>query len=191
MRGARIETRILGRTGHSSTVVTLGMAGFGDVSQDTADETIQLALDHGVNHVNVAPGYGEAMERLAPWMHKIRGRVLGAKTHERAEDGAWRNIHECMERLGVDSFDLFQLHGVCTLEDLDAVTASDGALRSLVRMREQGLTRWIGITGHGAEAPRTHLEALRRFDFDTVMFPVNSSIYRKRRLPRRRRKAAE
>ena len=174
-----MEMRILGRTGHSSTVVTLGMAGFGDVSQDTADESIQLALDHGVNHVDVAPGYGEAMERLAPWMHRIRGRMfLGAKTHIRDENGAWRNIHECMERLGVDSFDLFQLHGVCTLEDLDGVTASDGALQSLVRMRDQGLTRWIGITGDGPEAPRTHLEALRRFDFDTVMFPVNSSIYR-------------
>ncbi len=174
-----MQKRELGRTGHQSTVVTLGMAGLGRVPQDTADEAIQLALDHGVNHIDIAPSYGEAMERLAPWMPKIRsGIFLGAKTGKPTKDEAWQNIRECMARLGVESFDLFQLHAVGTLEKLDAVTASDGALQALVELRDQGLTRWIGITGHGPEAPGTHLEALRRFDFDTIMFPVNASIYR-------------
>ena len=147
--------------------------------QEQADRLIELALDHGVNHIDVAPGYGQAMERLSPWMPRIRDQVfLGAKTGVRDRDGARESIHSCMSRLGVDGFDLFQLHGVSTMEELDEVTRPGGALEAIVEARDQGITKWIGITGHGPEAPRVHLEALRRFDFDTVMFPVSASIWR-------------
>lgn len=174
-----MEKRVLGRTGHASTVITLGMFGFGAISQEVADRTLKLILDHGINHIDIAPSYGEAMERLAPWMPTIRKKMfLGCKTNKRTEEEAWINIHESMDRLGVDSFDLFQLHGVCTIRDLDEVTDSKGALGALIKMREQGLTRWIGITGHGPDAPNTHREALNRFDFDTVMFPLNASMFR-------------
>ncbi len=174
-----MEKRRLGRTGHESTVVTFGTAGIGRVTQAEADTAVRHILDHGVNHIDIAPSYGEAMERLAPWMPKLRPQVfLGAKTRMRTRSDAWENIQSCMNRLQVESFDLFQLHSVGTMADLDAVTASGGALEALVELRERGLTRWLGITGHGPDAPRTHLEALCRFDFDTVMFPLNATLYR-------------
>ena len=174
-----MEKRRLGRTGHESTVVTFGTAGIGRASQEVADRAVEQILEHGVNHIDIAPTYGEAMERMAPWMPKLRDSMfLGAKTRERTRELAWANIESCMSRLGVESFDLFQLHSVGTMEDLDKVTGSGGALEALVELRERGLTRWVGITGHGPDAPRVHLEALRRFDFDTVMFPLNATLYR-------------
>ena len=174
-----MEKRRLGRTGHESTVVTFGAFSVGSASQSEADRTIELVLGHGVNHIDVAPRYGDAMERLAPWMPRLREQVfLGAKTGERTRDKAWENIRDCMRRLNVESFDLFQLHAVITMEQLDEVTRPGGALEALVEMRDQGLTTWIGITGHGPDVPRVHLEALRRFDFDTIMFPVSAAMYR-------------
>jgi aryl-alcohol dehydrogenase-like predicted oxidoreductase len=181
-----METRRLGRTEHMSSVVTFGAICVGrGVSQKAADTAIQSAIDHGVNHIDVAPGYGQAMERLANSMQTIRGEIfLGAKTGERAHGDAWKSIRSCQERLGVETFDLFQLHGVSTMEHLDAVTAREGALQALIEMRKHGLTRFIGITGHGPEAPQVHREALRRFDFDTIMFPVSPAIFRNQRYRR-------
>ena len=174
-----MEKRRLGRTGHHSTVVTFGGASIKNVGQEVADEAVELALAHGVNHLDIAPTYGQAMERMAPWMPKIRENIfLGAKTTRRTKEAAWDDIRSCMSRLGVDSFDLFQLHSVGSMEDLDRVTAPGGALEALTEMRDQGLTRWIGITGHGPEVPRVQFEALGRYDFDTIMFPVTASIYR-------------
>ena len=171
--------RTLGRTGHESTVVCFGTAGIGGVDQDTADRAVEAILEHGVNHIDIAPSYGEAMERMNPWMSKIRDKVfLGAKTGERTKTEAWEEIHDCRRRLGVDSFDLFQLHAVTTMEELDKTTSKGGALEALVEMRDQGLTKWIGITGHGPETPRVQIEALGRFDFDTIMFPICPAIFR-------------
>ena len=186
-----MERRRLGRTLHESTIVTFGAGGVGrqNVNQEVADEAVELILKHGVNHMDIAPSYGQAMERMAPWMPRIRDKVfLGSKTAERTKTEAWENIRRCLRRLGVDSFDLFQLHAVTSMEELDAVTGSGGALEALLEMRDQGLTKWIGITGHGPEVPRVQLEALRRFDFDTIMFPVSASIYRN---PDYRRDAAK
>ena len=174
-----MEKRRLGRTEHHSTVVTIGTAGLGRVTQEVADRGVELMLKHGVNHVDIAPTYGEAMERMAPWMSRIRDSVfLGSKTRARTKPEAWENIRSIMTRLGVESFDLFQLHSVGIMDDLNAVTGPGGALEALVEMKEQGLTRFIGITGHGPDVPNVHLEALRRFDFDTIMFPVSAAIYR-------------
>ena len=174
-----MEKRKLGRTGHLSSVVTFGTAGIGRVSQADADTAVERILAHGVNHIDIAPSYGEAMERLAPWMPKIRAEMfLGAKTRERTRAAAQDNIASCMNRLGVEEFDLFQLHSVGAMADLDAVTRTGGALEALVDLRERGLTKWIGITGHGPEVPRVQLEALNRFDFDTIMFPLNATLYR-------------
>jgi len=174
-----MEKRRLGRTEHHSTVVTIGTAGLGKVTQEVADSSVELMLQHGVNHVDIAPTYGEAMERMAPWINKIRGDVfLGSKTRARTKSEAWDNIHSIMDRLGVESFDLFQLHSVGLMEDLNTVTGPGGALEALVELKEQGLTRFIGITGHGPEVTKVHLEALRRFDFDTIMFPVSASIFK-------------
>ncbi len=173
-----MERRRLGRTGHMSTVVTFGAAGIGRVDQETADRAIETALGHGVNHVDVAPRYGEAELRLRPWMPRIRGRIfLGCKTGERARDAAAAELSRSLERLGTDRLDLYQLHAVGKLHELDQCTAPGGALEALIAARAQGLVRWLGITGHTHDAPRTHLEALRRFDFDTVMFPLNFVLW--------------
>ncbi len=175
-----METRRLGRTEHMSSVVTFGAFAVGRrVDQSEADAAVDLVLSRGVNHIDVAPSYGQAMERLAPSMPAIRDQVfIGAKTAERSYKDAWESIRSCQQRLGIEVFDLFQLHSVSTFEDLDAATGEDGALQALIEMRERGLTRFLGITGHGPDAPRVHLEALRRFDFDTIMFPVSPAIYR-------------
>jgi aryl-alcohol dehydrogenase-like predicted oxidoreductase len=173
-----MDKRRLGRTGHMSSVVTFGAAGIGRVQQDVADRAIALALAHGVNHIDVAPRYGDAELRLKPWIPKIRKDVfLGCKTIERTREAAKAELHRSLERLGTDRLDLYQLHSVGKLGDLDACTAKGGALEALVEAREEGLARWLGITGHTHDAPRTHLEALRRFDFDTVMFPLNFVLW--------------
>ena len=174
-----MEKRRLGRTGHRSTVVTFGAYSIGYVDQDEADRAVRLVLDHGVNHVDIAPSYAESMERIAPWMPEIRDRVfLGSKTRFRTRDEAWRDAESIMRRMNVERFDLFQLHSVATVEELDMATAPRGALEALVEMREQGVTEWLGITGHGPSVPRTILESLGRFDFDTVMFPLNPATVR-------------
>ena len=174
-----MQKRTLGRTGHQSTVVAFGALSVGYVDQDEADRAIQLVLDHGVNHVDIAPTYGHSMERMAPWMPEIRNRVfLGSKTRFHTRDEAWRDVESIMQRLNVETFDLFQLHSIVNMDELDSVTATDGALETLVEMREQGLTKWLGITGHGTHAPSTFLEGLRRFDFDTVMFPLSPAMAR-------------
>jgi len=148
------------------------------VPQEVADRAIAEALAHGVNHIDVAPRYGEAELRLKPWMPKIRKDVfLGCKTNERTREAAKAELGLSLERLGTDRLDLYQLHSVGKLADLDACTAKGGALEALVEAREKGLTRWLGITGHTHDAPSTHLEALRRFDFDTVMFPLNFVLW--------------
>ncbi len=176
-----MQKRRLGRTDHQSTVVTFGAYAIGYVDQDEADRAMQLVLDYGVNHVDIAPSYGHSMERIAPWMPEIRDRIfLGAKTNRRPRDEAWRDVESIIKRMNIEKFDLFQLHSVGDLEELDRATAPGGALETLVEMREQGLTKWIGITGHGPQVPSTIIEALNRFDFDTVMFPLNPSIARNR-----------
>jgi len=174
-----MEKRRLGKTNHNSTVVTFGAYSIGKLTQDRADNVIQKCLDYGVNHIDIAPGYADSMERVAPWMPELRDHMfLGSKTPMRTRDEAWQNIEDIMTRMNVDSFDLFQLHAVIDIETLDQVTSSNGALKALVEMKEQGLTKWLGITGHGPTVPKTHIEALNRFDFDTVMFPVNASMYK-------------
>ena len=173
--------RTLGRTNHDSTVVTFGAFSLGYVDQDTADDAMQLVLDHGINHVDIAPGYGHAMERIAHWVPELQQRdiFIGAKTPKRTRDEAWADVDSIMsERMKIDRFDLFQLHSVGTMEELDAAMAPGGALETLIEMREQGLTDWLGVTGHGPDAPATFVEALRRFDFDTVMFPLNPASAR-------------
>jgi aryl-alcohol dehydrogenase-like predicted oxidoreductase len=173
-----MERRRLGRAGQMSTVVAFGAAGIGRVDQDVADRAIQLALDHGVNHLDVAPRYGDAELRLKPWMPRIRDRIfLGCKTAQRTRDAAKAELHRSLERLGTDRFDLYQLHAVGKLSELDECTAKGGALEALLEARQEGLVRWLGITGHTHDAPATHLEALRRFEFDTVMFPLNFVLW--------------
>ena len=169
-----METRRFGRTGHMSTIAIFGAAAFWEISQQNADKVLEQVIEAGVNHIDVAPSYGQAEERIGPWMPRERNRFfLGCKTTERTKDGAWSELQRSLKRLQTETFDLYQLHAITTMEELDAVTMKGGALEAFVEARERGLTRFIGITGHGADAPQIYLEALRRFDFDSVLFPLN------------------
>jgi aryl-alcohol dehydrogenase-like predicted oxidoreductase len=169
-----MDRRRLGRTGHESTVAIFGAAAFYRVAQATADQAMEHVLAFGVNHIDVAPSYGQAEERLGPWLERERGRFfLGCKTQERTRAGAAAELHRSLQRLRVDVLDLYQLHAVTTVEELDRVTAPGGALEAVLAARDEGLTRFVGITSHGVDAPGVLLEALRRFDFDTVLFPLN------------------
>lgn len=173
-----MERRRLGRTGHDSSVLIYGAAALAEVDQDTADASLDEALAAGVNHFDVARDYGEAEVRMAPWLREHRGEIfLATKTGQRDAEAAWRGIHESLERLGVDSVDLLQLHAVGDLEELDKATAPDGALKAAVRAQEEGLVTHIGITGHSHSAPGTHLEALRRHPFATVLTPLNPAVW--------------
>jgi aryl-alcohol dehydrogenase-like predicted oxidoreductase len=169
-----METRIFGRTGHASTVAIFGGAALGSLNQEKSDAVMELIISHGINHIDVAPGYGDAELRIGPWMPRVRDQFfLGCKTTERTREGAAAELRRSLERLQTDRFDLHQLHGITSIEDLDKVTSTGGALEALIEAREEGLTDYIGITGHGVDAPKVFLEALRRFDFDTVLFPIN------------------
>ncbi len=173
-----METRRFGRTGHSSTVAIFGAFAFARVDQPTADAAMERVIGAGVNHIDVAPSYGVAEQRLAPWMARERARFyLGCKTLERGRVGAAAELRQSLERLGIDHFDLYQIHAVTTYAALDEVTRPGGALEALVEARDAGLTRHLGITGHGIDTPAIFLEALRRFDFDSVLFPLNFVQY--------------
>lgn len=169
-----METRRFGRTGHHSTVAIFGAAAFWEIKQEDADRVMEMVIEAGVNHIDVAPSYGQAEVRVGPWIKHERGRFfLGCKTMERSREGAWSELHRSLERLYTDAFDLYQCHAVNTMEQLDALFEKDGVMEAMVQAREQGLTKFLGITGHGADVPRIFMEALRRFDFDTVLFPLN------------------
>ena len=169
-----MQQRSLGRLGHQSSVLIYGAAALAEVDQDVADASIQLALDAGVNHFDVAASYGDAELRLGPWMPDLRDRVfLATKTGLRDREAAWAQINRSLERLQTDHVDLIQVHAVGDLAELDLVTRPGGSLEAVVRAREEGLAGAVGITGHGHQAPATHLEALQRFPFDTVLSPLN------------------
>ncbi len=174
-----MEYRRLGRLGHESSVLVYGAAALSTVDQDTADRSVQEALDAGINHFDVAASYGDAELRLGPWIPRIRDRIfLASKTGDRTADEAWASINRSLERLQTDRLDLIQLHAVGDLEELDKVTGPGGALEAAVRAEEEGLVGAVGITGHGTEAAATHLEGLRRYPFATVLTPLNPVLWR-------------
>jgi predicted aldo/keto reductase-like oxidoreductase len=173
-----MEKRRFGRTGHMSTIVIFGSFAVGQIPQKEADAVMELLLEHGVNHIDVAPSYYDAELRLGPWLERHRDRFfLGCKTQLRERNEAHDELHRSLERLRVDSFDLYQLHAVTTMEELEQCFAPGGSLEAIVEAREQGLTRYIGITSHGMLAPRVQIAALERFDFDSLLFPLNFKMW--------------
>jgi len=169
-----IATLAFGRTGHESTRTIFGAAALARVTQDEADRTLDLLERHGVNHIDVAASYGDAELRLAPWLKTHRDRVfLATKTGERTYDAATRQIHLSLQRMGVEWIDLIQLHSLADPIEWDIALSPRGALEACVEAREQGLVRYIGVTGHGTQIAATHLRSLERFDFDSVLLPYS------------------
>lgn len=173
-----MKKRRFGRTNHMSTLAVFGAVSLGRLDQSMADKVVQQVIDAGVNHIDIAPSYGEAELRLGPWMPRIRDDFfLGCKTTQRSKESAMQEAHQSLERLQVDTFNLYQLHAITNMDELDAVTAKGGALQAAIELREEGLTDFIGITGHGMETPSLFIEALSRFDFDSVLFPINATLF--------------
>jgi aryl-alcohol dehydrogenase-like predicted oxidoreductase len=169
-----IETAEFGRTGHDSTRVIFGAAALAAVSQSVADQTLDVILEHGINHIDVAASYGEAEVRLRPLLQREPDRFfLATKTGERTATGAREELHRSLDRLGVDHVDLWQLHSLADPIEWDIALSPDGALEAALAAREEGLVRWIGVTGHGTQIAASHRRSLERFDFDSVLLPYN------------------
>jgi len=169
-----IERRQFGRTGHQSTVTLFGAAALARASQAEADRTLELLLRHGVNHIDTAARYGDSELRIGPWMARHRRDFfLATKTGQRTAREAREDIHRSLERLRVDHVDLIQLHSLWHPDDWEQAMGPGGALEAVVEARAQGLTRFIGVTGHGWTIAAMHRRSLARFDFDSVLLPYN------------------
>jgi aryl-alcohol dehydrogenase-like predicted oxidoreductase len=163
-----------GSTGHESTRTIFGAAALGSVTQDVADRTLHLLVERGVNHIDTAASYGDSELRLAPWLAKNRdGVFLATKTGKRDRKGAREEIRRSLDRLGVDRVDLLQLHNLVDVIEWETALREGGALEAAVEAREEGLVRFIGVTGHGLTVPAMHRRSLERFPFDSVLLPYS------------------
>ena len=169
-----IEKMPFGKTGHQSSRAIFGSVSLGGVSQTEADRALDLLWEFGVNHIDTAPKYGEAELRLGPWMKKYRDQFfLATKTNERTYQDAKDQFQRSLERLQVDSVDLLQFHNLTDVVEREIILGPGGAIEFLVEAKEKGLTKNIGITGHGLDTPRFHMQTLERFAFDSVLLPSN------------------
>jgi aryl-alcohol dehydrogenase-like predicted oxidoreductase len=167
-----LPTHPFGRTGHESTRVLFGAAALHSATQEQADRALDALLAAGVNHIDTAASYGDSELRIGPWMREHRGRFfLATKTGERTHAGARDQIRRSLERLRVDRVDLIQLHNLVKEEEWALALSEDGALRACVEAREEGLVRFIGVTGHGTRVASMHARSLDRFAFDAVLLP--------------------
>ncbi len=172
-----LPTLPFGRTGHQSTRVLFGAAALGGMRQEKADAVLEQLLLAGVNHLDTAASYGEAELRIGPWMREHRGDFfLATKTGERTAAGARESLHRSLERMRVDAVDLIQLHNLVDPADWETALGPDGAAEALVEARDQGLVRFLGVTGHRWNAATMHLRSLDRFPFDSVLFPYSYTM---------------
>jgi aryl-alcohol dehydrogenase-like predicted oxidoreductase len=169
-----IERRPFGRTGHSSTVTLFGAAALARATQADADRALDVLLRYGVNHIDTAARYGDSELRIGPWMARHRKDFfLATKTGSRTAAEAREDIHRSLERLRIDQIDMIQLHALWHPDDWDQAMGPGGALEAVVRAKEEGLVRFIGVTGHGWTIPAMHRRSLARFDFDSILMPYN------------------
>ena len=174
-----IATAPFGRTGHESSRAIFGAAALGNVSQADADRTFELLLAHGVNHIDTAASYGDSELRVAPWLRREPGRFFVAtKTGDREYKAAKESILRSLERLGVDHVDLIQLHNLVDVIEWETALREGGALEAAIEARDEGLVRFIGVTGHGLSVAAMHRRSLERFPFDSVLLPYNISQLR-------------
>lgn len=169
-----IATTEFGQTGHLSTRTIFGAASLSQVTQDEADRTLDVLLKYGVNHIDTAANYGDAELLIGPWMKNYRQKFfLATKTDKRTYREAKEELHRSLERLHVDSVDLWQMHLLVDPKEWEVAMGPGGVLEAFIEAREAGLTRFLGVTGHGLSAPSMHLRSLKRFSFDSVLFPYN------------------
>ncbi len=169
-----IPTAPFGRTGHDSTRVVFGAAALGSMRQERADEVLEQILRHGLNHVDTAAMYGDSELRIGPWMAEHRDRFfLATKTHERTGDAARASLERSLTRMQTDRVDLIQLHNLVEPDEWEVAHGPGGAVEALERARDEGLVRFVGVTGHGNRIARMHLRSLERHPFDSVLLPYS------------------
>jgi aryl-alcohol dehydrogenase-like predicted oxidoreductase len=174
-----IALQPFGRTGHESTRILFGAAAIGNVSQDEADQTMELIREHGINHIDTAASYGDAELRLGPWMVTHREEYfLATKTGERTRAEAYAEIGRSLERLRTDRLDLIQLHNLVDEDEWQTTFSSGGVLEAVVQAKEEGLVRFVGVTGHGVTVAAQHLRSLEEYPFDSVLLPYNFPMSR-------------
>ena len=174
-----IHRQPFGCTGHQSSRLIFGAAAFSRASQDEADRTLEVLLEHGVNHIDTAARYGDSELRIGKWMARHRHDFfLATKTRERTYQGAWDDLRRSLDRLRVDAVDLWQFHNLVDPHEWDVAMGENGVLTAALEAREQGLIRFIGVTGHGLAIPSMHLRSLERFAFDSVLLPYNVIMMR-------------
>jgi aryl-alcohol dehydrogenase-like predicted oxidoreductase len=172
-----IPKQTFGRTGHMSARAIFGGASLSQVTQAEADKTLDMLLQYGINHIDVAASYGDAELRVASWLKRYpKTFFLATKTGERSYSAARDQIHRSLERLGVDHLDLLQLHNLVDPQEWDMAMGDDGALKAAIEAKEQGLVRYLGVTGHGLSIAAMHLKSLARFDFDSVLLPYSYNL---------------
>jgi aryl-alcohol dehydrogenase-like predicted oxidoreductase len=177
-----IRVQPFGRTGHQSTRLLFGAAALGNVSQDEADQTMELIRKHGINHIDTAASYGDAELRLGPWMETHRSEFfLATKTGERTRAEAYNEIQRSLERLRTEQIDLIQLHNLVDEGEWRTAFSPGGALEGVVEAKDDGLVRFIGVTGHGITVAAQHLRSLREYPFDSVLLPYNFAMSRNER----------
>ena len=171
-----------GRTGHESTRLIFGAAAIGNVSQEEADQTMELIRRHGINHIDTAASYGDAELRLGPWMEIYRDEFfLATKTGERTRAEAYNQIQTSLERLRTDRIDLIQLHNLVAEDEWRTAFSAGGAVEGVIEAKEDGLVRFIGVTGHGVTVAAQHLRSLQEYPFDSVLLPYNFAMSRNMR----------
>ncbi len=172
-----LPTAHFGSTGHVSSRIIFGAAALGGMSQDKADATIEQVVAAGVNHFDTASSYGESELRLAPWLASRRNEVfLATKTRERSGTAARAELELSLTRLGVDQVDLIQLHNLVEQDEWEQAHGPGGAVEAMAQARDEGLVRFIGVTGHGTRIPGMHLKSLAEFDYASVLFPHNTTM---------------
>lgn len=174
---AQIERRAFGRTGHRSSRAVFGAAALAAMKPERAEGVFELLLEYGVNHIDTAASYGESELRLAPFLARHRDELfLATKTGDRDGAGARASLERSLERMQADHVDLIQLHNLVDEAGWEEAFAPGGAVPALAAARDEGLVRFLGVTGHGTLAPRMHLRSLERFDFDSVLAPYSYTM---------------
>ena len=169
-----IQKALFGRTGHESSRAIFGAAALWDMSQEVADRTLDVLLEYGVNHIDTAASYGQSEDHIGPWMKRYRDQFfLATKTGERTKAKAWDEFRRSLDRLQTDHVDLLQLHFLVDEEEWQTAMGPDGALEAVLEAQAQGLTRFVGVTGHELSVTRMHMRSLERHDFDSVLLPYN------------------
>ena len=169
-----IARHLFGRTRHASSQIIFGAYALRSATRAEAERTLEILLEHGVNHIDTGRTYGNAEGLMGSWMKKHRDDFfIATKSRRRTYEGAWKDIRRSLERLRVDHIDLWQLHGLTNQTGWEKAMGSGGALEALIEARQKGLVRYLGVTGHGNRAAAMHLQSLERFDFDSVLLPYN------------------